>query len=746
MERNDLFCELKELVSSPSYIYALCMMIVNDSNANLLKLEESDPNKRLLSSEISRIVSLYASGSKDESYPNDAMQIKNQVDQTKHLMHRIQSTYQNHGFSTQRGQDQYSQAEIEDIFQTERARLNQEVMNYSGEGIFDFQYIDFLEVRYAEDYDYLRQKYSYNMHEIKLGLEAIGALMKDRMSSVNLNFYRDMEKSPELLNELSEHDSSHTEMMEFALFLFQFLNQDISEYDPETSLTTVCCNAINALTITLDDLIELPHGREIIEMFTYQRDESGKEAGVEELYLNYKANPVIKLNNGSYFVPVLIDLYQAAYNRPFHLMMNDKEYADVAAKNRGLTAEKIVCSLLTKVFGVNNTYRSVNLLCGRNTVSEIDVLCVCGNYALVVQVKSKQLTMTAKTGDNERFAKDFKLAFQDAYDQGLKCRSALLNKDVNLIHSINGRAINIEHLKEAYILCVSTDNIAAISFLVSANISKTPPDQFPVALSVFELEIFTHYLHKPELFLYYMRQRTSIGNRLFAINEISCLAHHLIKKLWIPNKHAFIDIDQTCASYVDKDYYSFKYSIPLENAADAFNTRWQNKDFDAICDAVGSFYAPQRIDILFSLLDFNSRSIESMLEMFSTCRKKTLSDYQIHTVSVCPGKEDDKVVGISYIASSVDEYDRAFDRLQIMCMKNHYKYKTAKWIGLGCVVQSGKSVDYAVLNETPWSYDPDIEQALQAEKNYCSDGKTKIGRNELCICGSNRKFKKCCGK
>ena len=173
-----------------------------------------------------------------------------------------------------------------------------------------------------------------------------------------------MEKSRELIEELSHNDPSHTAMMEFSIFLFQFYSQDIGEYDSDTVLQITCNNALKALTILPTELSKIPHGNEIMEKFTYKTDETLIDASMDELYNRYKANPVIKLTKGSYLVPVLIDLYQAVYNRPFHLMISDDAYTTTACTNRGISAEKIVYSLLSKVFGESNTFRSVNLIKG----------------------------------------------------------------------------------------------------------------------------------------------------------------------------------------------------------------------------------------------------------------------------------------------------------------------------------------------------------------------------------------------
>jgi len=40
----------------------------------------------------------------------------------------------------------------------------------------------------------------------------------------------------------------------------------------------------------------------------------------------------------------------------------------------------------------------------------------------------------------------------------------------------------------------------------------------------------------------------------------------------------------------------------------------------------------------------------------------------------------------------------------------------------------------------------DFDRKKQIEKDYKDQYKVKLGRNDLCPCGSGKKYKKCCGK
>ena len=84
------------------------------------------------------------------------------------------------------------------------------------------------------------------------------------------------------------------------------------------------------------------------------------------------------------------------------------------------------------------------------TATDIDVLCLLGNKALCVQVKSKKMTIAARRGEIEALVKDFKGAFQDAYEQGLKCRNYIESKECIFLDN-NGNKLQIpEYIKDIY--------------------------------------------------------------------------------------------------------------------------------------------------------------------------------------------------------------------------------------------------------------------------------------------------------
>ena len=67
---------------------------------------------------------------------------------------------------------------------------------------------------------------------------------------------------------------------------------------------------------------------------------------------------------------------------------------------------------------------------------------------------------------------------QDAYEQGLLCRKALIDRENKLF--VNGVELRLsEAIDEAYILCVTLDYYPAITHQVDVYLQKAPGDPFP---------------------------------------------------------------------------------------------------------------------------------------------------------------------------------------------------------------------------------------------------------------------------
>ena len=75
--------------------------------------------------------------------------------------------------------------------------------------------------------------------------------------------------------------------------------------------------------------------------------------------------------------------------------------------------------------------------------AEADALVLFGNQAIVVQAKSKRLTLNARKGNDLALRDDFKKAVAKAYDQALLCADALQRPTHFVFRDAQGQELTI---------------------------------------------------------------------------------------------------------------------------------------------------------------------------------------------------------------------------------------------------------------------------------------------------------------
>ena len=117
------------------------------------------------------------------------------------------------------------------------------------------------------------------------------------------------------------------------------------------------------------------------------------------------------------------------------------------------------------------------------------MLAVSGNKAVIAQCKSKKLTMNARGGDAGQLKKDFAKAVQEAYNQALSGRIALIEQGFDLTDSSDKPIVLPNEIDDVYILCVTGDYYPAVLLQARGFLDKEDGNPFPVVLSLFDLDI-----------------------------------------------------------------------------------------------------------------------------------------------------------------------------------------------------------------------------------------------------------------
>ena len=462
---------------------------------------------------------------------------------------------------------------------------------YSGPGAYDFQYLEMAAQRYSSDHHWLEEHLGTDYDAIIQVARQFPELAKSRVRGL---------KPP----------ASFKEFCVQALAIMSFSSSDLPPGDKEAFDAMV---GKFALTPGLEN-----------RSFTSIRERNVVDS-----------RPMVKLGDGKCFLPLFSNLAEAIYESPFYWMIDDNVYKDTALKHRGDATEIITHNLLSGVFTHGATYRNVNVKRGAKDVTDIDVLAVSGNKAVIVQCKSKKLTAKARAGDPNSLETDFLKAVQEPYKQGLVARDALLSTHAKLTR-LDGRPIRLRWpIHEAYVVCVTGDHYPALLAQARAYFQLRDGDPYPLMMTIFDLDVVCFCLSDQFDFLYYLRQRSTHAEYYFADSEMSVLGFHLRHKLFPDDDYTATLVDPHYAQLIDAHVLAAKGGWPKGNSEAELFHDWHNATFDELVRDVKSVADQPEPeipveDILFFLYDVAGKGADQLMNVVSKGKRLTKLDGKRH--------------------------------------------------------------------------------------------------------------------
>ena len=710
MTKEEIIRALEQLTQENGFIFTLSLILTRDLFHSPNQAADIDWTQFLSFQELSFLCGLMVKHQfppneipSEETSKDQATKVYNLFSKLK-LAHTAPIVNALEAHTSQKPSKEQSEIAYHELFGS--GELMVEPIFYGGSGAFDFQFLEMAERRYSNDADWLQS----------------------HLGAPSANFINIVRKLKNLESANSRRERVHAatsfeKRCLACLELFTFRRADITDVVPES-----VDSFLNTFVIVPGTI-----------------NQGFDTVGAYNAVLSH---PIISLEEDSYFLPIAFNLAQSIYDSPFYWMEKDSHYKETARQHRGVATEEIAYELLEPVFGEGNVYRDVKVREGGIDLTDIDVLVIAGNKIVIIQAKSKKLTVQSKIGGYESLQSDFQQAVQSAYDQGLISRRAVLGRK-NDFETSDGETINLsEAINEAYIVCLTGDDYPALTHQLDIYLNKDEADPYPLAMSIFDLDIVTYYLNDPFDFLYYVRQRSEFANYFMAASEMAFLGYHLNQKLYRSKEDSQsidrIVIDEGFAQLIDANFPVERGDHPHTAAADKLLHAWKNPEFEKLVAQVKATLAPGYTDALFHLFDLAGKGADQLIDAIQRVKRETLNDGRTHDASLSSeGSHGVTFVSFPRPTPSLDA--------QLMGLAIAYKYKSKadKWLALGSVATSWKFVDMMAFNDKKWQPDSQLEEfsaiALRQETILTGDGK-KVGRNQTCPCGSGQKFKKCHGK
>lgn len=707
----EIFGDLELLCSSPGYIHTIAFFCHRD-NMIRYKGEIKTENlwhlfsrNRLIRTEISTLIGLMLKHEISYEIPApDVMESYiNRTEQLLEELHRSLSAPFFAGLNEPKSVDggfhpfSIGQALREPIF-------------YGGESAYSFQYRDFAVRKYRRDDEWLQANMGFSLSAARDVVRAIGLLSEEK----GITTIKAMMSSPPERRTILPAE--------------EFTSREVAN------------------RARVDEAIV----ERILSAFAVPEGE--RNSGFTALNEFNIANAAPLLRRGDKFI--LFQLYgfaEALYEAPFYWMGADKSYVDTAMRNRGLFTEEFSVERLAHVFGADHVHSNVNIVESKGRkVGEIDVLVIFGNRAIVLQAKSKRLTLEARKGNDGQIKNDFKMSVQDAYDQGLICAKSLLDHKHAFVDN-QSRNIAVPEIKEAYILCVVSDHYPALSFQVRQFLKVETSDAIPppFVLDVFALDAMTEMLDSPLLLLSYIDRRVKYSDRLVSSHEMTILSYHIKRNLWLGGEYDLVMLEDDIAADLDVAMIARREGIPGKKTPEGILSGLRTTAAGKVIRQIEAMPDPNTIDFGFFLLTISG---DSVVEISRGIDK-------LAAMARVDGRNHDMTLGFDTAATGLtvhcndDSLREAVPRLEAHCHLRKYSRKARTWFGI-CIEPKDGSIKFGINLDFPWSKDDEMESAVDAmpkarggaEVIGSSTRRRKRGRNEPCVCGSGKKYKKCCGK
>ncbi|ANY77101.1 hypothetical protein BB934_01770 [Microvirga ossetica] len=712
---QEIFNDLAELCASPGYAHAIAYLCFRDHVVGYGEALQGDDYAqlfspgRLIRTEMTTLIGLMVRAPRDLTVPG-MKTLENYIERTEALLKELQEAFgEPIKAEFQKAITDPSGAENFNPFAN--AEVLRESIFYSAESAYSFQYRDLSVERYARDEEWFRENKGFTPDEARKIVSALEDFLNDNLA-----------KTLQGMNKI---------WPETWIFLpgFQFTINDLTAKSglPEATVSAV------------------------VDAFTCPEDGNPTFTSFNE-FNAVNGYPILKADGNNRILFLYVSLAEALYDTPFYWMIRDKTYASIATENRGGFTEEFTAARLQRVFGADKVLLNVDLWetsARKKKLGEIDALVLFGDRAIVVQAKSKKLTLEARKGNDLQLKKDFKAAVQEACDQAVLCSQHLLAGTSFLAERSGGEVKLAGVLRKIHPVCVVSDHYPALSFQAQQFLSFHPVDHIeqPLVCDVFFIDVVTEFLETPLRLLSYLELRAKAANNVSLSHEIVALGFHLKQNLWL-GEYDFIALQDDISADLDIAMAARRQGIPGEKDPPGIMTELKGTAIGRLIEEIENRSDPGAIGIGLELLKLSGDSANTLSRLIDKIVTDATRDGKNHDASITYGEEGS---GITVHCNAMPD-ETAGPQLKRHCERRKYSVKASTWSGL--VIRPGDgAVRFGLMLNYPWQHDAAMDAATAKMatpkpiedilKSISGARKRKIGRNDPCYCGSRLKYKRC---
>lgn len=384
--------------------------------------------------------------------------------------------------------------------------------------------------------------------------------------------------------------------------------------------------------------------------------------------------------------------------------------------------------------------------------AELDVAVAWGPFLVLVEVKGKQFRPRSRLGDPARLRDDLKDNIEEAFEQATRTMRFLnANPSATFTEKGTGRhlVVRSEELRRIFPISVTLHHFGGLATQLALlkRIGLFKDSAYPWSVSLADLDVITRFAGSPDVFLHYVQRRLDLqrSEKNVGGDELDVFGLYLDSRLhpsqfW-ESKEA--DGREFTMMRLDGGSARFDEWFQAEESGDATRPEVKLELPPRVTELLAGLRL--RADngsrwIAFAVLGLSSDGIGQLEANLAKLRNSAPIAGKFSRMTF---RDSDVVV--SLIMGFRCNRDDLHRQTGFRAAVEKYRLKAPMSLAFGFeFLQPDHPFESAVWVEGPWVTEEVMETALREEKPRAVPNQQMPGRNDPCICGSGKKFKKCC--
>lgn len=467
--------------------------------------------------------------------------------------------------------------------------------------------------------------------------------------------------------------------------------------------------------------------------------------------------PIITHNNRYYcYVPQLIFRNIIGILEGWIQNTDPTYYQNKYQKQKGEYLERKSLEYISKILPNSKVYGKLFYKIseeGKIKNAETDGLIIYDNNLFIIEAKAGLYHPSARRGSIEKIIGDVDKLIAGAYSQALRTKDYIFNSKNPVFKDKTGRIVfdakDTSKFQNVFLVNTTLENLSYLSTSLNSLRYFGIIDGREWLWSVYinDLRTISDLIDTPSIFLQYLKRRIRANDfpQFSATDELDFLMVFFEEGLYFEDGHLDKIGSYKPIGYTDaiEKYYNYLAGLIPDAEKPSLKISQEFKDLIIQIENTGKYGFSQ---VTTTLLDYNFTTQQKLLNCIDTLKQLSTQDKKYHDATFI---SDDLKTGLTLIVDTNNSPVPSKYKSYLKSKK--YQTHTNTWIILILKVSENliRTIDFEI-NNTPWKYSFEMEKSVKthllSQKGAHPDSGKKFQRNEMCPCGSGKKFKKCCGK